>query len=433
MKIAFRFILLTSALMLLSADLSAQNDVYMRIRTESFQPVHLYMTISSSPELQDIAGQLQTQIIDDLENSGYFRVFIVTGTDSLRYAASFPTAETDPMQNLSRAIFEGHVKLQKNSIAFETTLRGLPDDYLIFSKKFTAALPSIRWMAHEIADEIIYTLTGQRGTSCTKIVYIDNSKNLNLMDYNGLGGRKLTNNKSLNLSPSWAPSGEKLAFINYIKNNPELMVFNFRSGAISRISKQKVMYSSPAWSPDGRKIAFTLTKDGNSEIYTCDAQGNNLKQLTRNAAIDTSPAWSPSGREIAFTSDRSGSPQIYIMDYGGFTTRRLTYDGNYNDSPVWSPRGDLIAFVSRGNNGFQIYSIDVYGENLQQLTDGWGSNENPSWSPDGSKLAFASNRDGKWDIYSLRADGSDLQRLTTDGGNTLPKWSPRLSREFRVD
>ncbi|MBU0713112.1 Tol-Pal system beta propeller repeat protein TolB [bacterium] len=425
---SFIFNLLVLCLTMLT-DSSGQNDVYMRVQSENYQPVYLYIKPLQSKDRPELARQLQNYIISDLEKTRFFKIILTPDPDKILLNDSASTADFGGLQTISQAYFEGQLEWAQNSVALRGTLQGLPERYLIFTQKYTSPQASIRWMAHRIADDIVLQLTGQPGIASTQILFINKSKNLALMDTDGDNIRQITNNKSLNMSPCWSPAGDKVAFISYIKNNPELIIMNLENKETSKLSKQKATYSSPIWSPDGKKIAFTLIKDGNSDIYVMDNQGNNLKRLTDNSSIDTSPSWSPTGREIAFTSDRSGSPQIYIMDSNGQNVHRLTYETNYSDSPVWSPKGELVAFVAREKTGFHIYSIDVNGENLRCLTDGRGSNENPSWSPDGSKLTFASNRNGNWNIYIINSDGSGLSQISTTGANTSPKWSPRLSRE----
>jgi len=415
--------------MMLQTDSFGQNDVYMRVQSEKYQPIYLFFKPLELKNQTEIARQLQKYIISDLEKTRFFKIILATGPDNNLLNDSTSIAGFGNLQTISQAYFEGQLEWMQNSVTLNGTLQGLPERYLIYSQKYTSSKTSLRWMAHQIADDIVLQLTGQSGIASTQILFINKSKNLALMDIDGNNIRQITTNKSLNLSPCWSPGGDKVAFISYIKNNPELIIMNLDNLETSKISKQKATYSSPAWSPDGKRIAFTLIKDGNSDIYIMDNQGNNLKRLTDNSSIDTSPTWSPTGREIAFTSDRSGSPQIYIMDVSGQNVHRLTYDTNYSDSPTWSPSGEFIAFVAREKTGFQIYSINVNGENLQCLTDGRSSNENPSWSPDGSKLTFASNRSGNWNIYIINSDGSGLYQLSKTSANTSPKWSPRLNRE----
>ena len=422
-----------SAVVLLSpSDLTGQGEVYLKLKSEGFQPIAIAIPPFLSSERPDISEQVRQILINDLDLSGFFMIMDEADFDSQPSKVFAFSVEHEVKQTNNSALLEASIELQGNSMSLKACLQELSEGHLIFNKNFEADVQFTRLLAHQVADEVMYYLIGERGVANTKIAYVidkQGAKEIALMDYDGYGFRQLTFSGSLNLSPSWSPDGEQIAFTSYVTGNPDLLLLNLNDGKASKLSKQKGLHSAPAWSPDGKKIALTTTYDGNPEIYTTDIKSGKMRRLTNNPAIDSSPSWSPNRREIAFTSDRSGSPQIYLMDADGGNVRRLTFEGSYNDSPAWSPKGGLIAFVSREDGGFQIYTIDVNGENRRRISDGKGNNENPSWSPDGLRLAFASTRNGKWDLYMVNWDGSNLRQITKGGGNLSPKWSPRLKRK----
>jgi TolB protein len=396
----------------------SQKDVYMRIQAEGFEPILISIPPFMSTIPNELSYLIREVVINDLELSGFFRVF----------EKEFNVAQDDSsIIFVPSARFEGNIDFSTNSITCKSRLTEVTSNTTIFNKKFDAPLRSFRQLAHRIANEIVYFLTGEKGIANTKISYVSankKSKEIYITDYDGYGIQKMTFTNSLNLSPTFSPDGKKIVFTSYFENNPDLFQLDLSKGKLSKLSSNRGLHSAPSWSPEGKNIAFALTKNGNTDIHLMDTRSKKLRQLTNNPGIDSSPTWSPNGREIAFTSDRSGRPQIYLMDAEGGNVRRLTYVGDYNDSPAWSPRGDLIAYVSRDDGLFNIYTIDVSGEQLRQLTKNSGSNENPSWSPEGLKIAFSSNRSGNWEIYVMNWDGTQNRRLTTTGGNLSPCWSP---------
>lgn len=284
-----------------------------------------------------------------------------------------------------------------------------------------------RTMVHEIANEIVKFLTGDKGIFLTKIVYakeIGTAKELFMADYDGQNEIQLTNNKSINISPAFFPDGESILFTSYMDGDPKIYMMNLKDKSIDLIAEYAGLNAAPAISPDGKSIACVLSKDGNSELYLLNRNGKIRKRLTHSWAIESAPTWSPDGKEIAFSSDRTGSPQVYIMDKEGLNVRRLTYVGNYNDSPCWSPKGDRIIYVSR-DGGFTICSIDVTGKDFQTLTS-LGNNENPHFSPDGNHIIFSSTRLGPKELYTMDLFGNNQRRLSVKGGYTNPAWSPFL-------
>ncbi|UCD62613.1 MAG: Tol-Pal system beta propeller repeat protein TolB [Candidatus Zixiibacteriota bacterium] len=284
-----------------------------------------------------------------------------------------------------------------------------------------------RVLGHEIANEMVHTLTGEEGIFLTKVVYcreVGGGKELFLADYDGANERQLTSTGSINISPFFSPDRDEIYFTSYMGGDPQLYRINIGNREIKKVAAYSGIVAAPAVSPDGNKIACVLTKDGNSEIYVLDLSGRIIKRLTRHRSIDTAPTWSPDGRMIAFSSDRTGSPQIYLMDSDGLNVRRLTYQGGYNDSPIWSSRGERITFVSRTKYGrFDLASIDTSGHDYRILTE-VGHNENPHFSPDGKHIVFSSTRLGPKDIFTMDITGRNQRRLTRVGKCSNPNWGP---------
>ncbi|MDZ7331195.1 MAG: Tol-Pal system beta propeller repeat protein TolB [candidate division KSB1 bacterium] len=416
------FILL---LLALGSQAPAQDEVYLKIQSEGYNKINLIIAPFRAEEQLEATEQIRGIMINDLTLSGFFNII-----DAAQTIMALGDTGTGT-QAITGAQVQASLSYRSDQINLKVLLSELPSQRKIFEKKFEGQQQSLRWLAHQASDEVVYYLVGERGGATTKIAFISqqgNGKELAVIDYDGAGFQRLTSSGVLNLSPRWSPQGDKIVFTSYIMDNPDLLILRLSDKKPYRISKEAGLNTSPAWSPDGKKIALTLSKDGNPEIYVMEYASRKLQRLTNHPAIESSPSWSPDGREIVFTSDRSGSPQLYLMDAQGGNIRRLTFEGSYNESPAWSPRGDRIAFVSRDNGRFHICTISVTGEDLLKLTDGPSDNENPCWSPNGLHIAFASNREGRWDIYVMNWNGTQLRKLTRTGGNTSPTWSPRLTQ-----
>jgi TolB protein len=288
-----------------------------------------------------------------------------------------------------------------------------------------------RGLAHRIADELVYTFTGERGIAETQIAYVVKSgqnKEIWMSDYDGFNEGALTNLASLSLSPVWSPTDRSIAFTSYFQGYPflyRMFPFNPRQRGPLLLSAWPGINTAAAWAPDGRTIALTVSYPGNPEIYTLNVDTSAFQRITNNRGIDTDPSWSPNGREIAFSSDRMGPPQIWVMDAQGVNARRLT-TGNYDTQPRWSPRGDQIVFTRRTAAGFDLWSVSPDGANQRALTQGQGSNESASWAPNGRHIVFSSSRGGRPQLYTMLADGTEQQPLTRNRGEaSSPTWSPR--------
>lgn len=283
--------------------------------------------------------------------------------------------------------------------------------------------------AHAISNDIIKELTGEPGMALTKIAFASrrrHEKEIYVADYDGFNAYAVTRTDTINLTPAWSKTGERICYTTFERGNPDLFCVSSGGGSATPIATFRGLNIAPAWSPDGSKLAMTLTKDGNPEIYLLDVAAKKLERLTYNLGIDTAPSFSPQGNAIVFESDRAGGPQIYVMDVTGSNVRRLSFETSDNHSPAWSPKGDLIAYVGKSGGGnFQIFMVDAgTGESLVQLTN-TGSNEDPTWSPDGLHLAFSSTRDGRGsNIFTMTFDGEDIRQISRGGGYITPDWSP---------
>jgi TolB protein len=293
-----------------------------------------------------------------------------------------------------------------------------------------------RLIAHQFADAIVELIGGGiRGIALTKLAYISDrtgAKELYIMDYDGNDSHALTAEKSIVLTPSWSPDGEKIAFTSFKLNEANIEILSRVDRKPYAFVRQGGTTTTPVWSPDGGKIAYATSRDGSdTEIYVADWNGRNAKRLTVSKGVDISPFWNPrTGREIAFVSDRSGTAQIYIMDAEGTNVRRIIMDGGTAVNPAWSPDGQRIAFAWQKSRTsyFDIYVHDLATGRNTQLTQSAGDNERPTWSPDGRHLAFESTRNGTSQIYSMLADGTKVRQLTQSGKNQGPAWSGYLGQ-----
>jgi len=298
----------------------------------------------------------------------------------------------------------------------------------VFRRSYPFERDGARVIMHRFADDVLQALTGERGICETKIAFVrqvGRVKEVWVSDYDGVNAYQLTHDRSLALSPTWAPWGGEVAFTTFKRGNPDIYLFDLRRKASYPFSTRPGPNIAPSYSPDGKWVACALYRDGNSEVYLVSRDAQSLRRLTRNARIDSSPSFSPTGQQIVFSSDRSGSPQIYVMDAEGVNQRLLTLEGKYNDSPRWSPKGDKIVYAARHDGIFDVVVMDATGQNPVQVTSSAGHNENPQWTADGRKILFSSTRTGRRQIYLMNVDGSDVVQLTTGEESFNPAAGPR--------
>ncbi|PID60198.1 Tol-Pal system beta propeller repeat protein TolB [candidate division KSB3 bacterium] len=382
--------------------------------------------------LDGLQSELSPVLQNDLHISGFF--------DSLKESAALVdafhvadlnagTIQFQEWESLgARLLVNGIYEFTGQTVLIECRVYDTLGGDLILGKRYQGERRQVRDIMHRFADEIILKMTGERGMSSSKVVFVSKrsgSTELYRVDFDGKNLTKLTNDSSLVMAPAVSPDGKKIAYTSYRENNPDLVILSLETGQ----SEMAVMFPglnfAPSWASDNQTIALTLSKDGNPELYLVDTLSKQHTRLTRNRWNDVSASWSPDNAELVFTADSIGAPQLYIVESSGGSPRRLTFKGAYNVSPDWSPTGEQIAFASSMDGNFNIYTILRNGDRLQQLTIHSGDNEDPAWSPDGRYIAFQSNREGASNIYIMNADGTNQRRLTEGQGADLsPDWIP---------
>jgi TolB protein len=270
----------------------------------------------------------------------------------------------------------------------------------VLSKTYTG---DDRSVAHQFADDIVETLTGNPGIANTKIAFVGTAsgpKEIYLADYDGNNSRRLTSDRTISVAPSLGPGARSLAYTGYQSGYADVYVIDVASGARQRVVSAPGTNSGAAISPDGGKMALTMSKDGNPEIYVTGLRGGNARRLTRTRGVESSPTWSPDGREIIYSSDEGGSPQLYRIGAGGGAPRRLSTGFGYCTDPSWSPDGKKVAFTVRSGGGFSIAVMDVNGGGARTVASG----QTPVWGRNSRHL-----------IYSA---GSSLNLLDVSTGRT---------------
>lgn len=162
--------------------------------------------------------------------------------------------------------------------------------------------------------------------------------NLYLLDRSGEEIRALTNDSSINVSPSVCTDGTDVAFTSDRTGNPQIYVVSIGGGAPRRVTYQGDYNTAPAFSPDCRQIAYENRSGGVFNIFVISADGGDPKQVTDEGSNE-SPTWSPDGRYLAFSSKREGRSLIYLVPLidGHIGTITPLTEGESNDtSPSWS-------------------------------------------------------------------------------------------------
>ena len=374
---------------------------------------------------QKVSNDIDKIIRNDLNRSGEFNLF--ANEDLL----SLPTNETEVIFNDFKILNIDYLvigKIVKDGISISVV-------YDIFDinkgKKIrTSTVYGIpnknRQLGHYVSDGIYEEITGMKGISSTKILYVTENKNFNLMvaDADGSNEQILLKSNDPIISPAWSPDSKKVAYVSFETGMAKVYIQDIATGERELAIENSSQISSPSWSPDGKFLSLTMYQDGNAEIYILNLKNRNLTRLTNHFSIDTESSWSPKGSKIMFTSGRSGSPQLYEIDLRRFNAKpkRITFDGNYNAKGSYLPNNEGFIFVHRENKNFQI-AIKYFNENFIRPLTNAQLDESPSISPNGNVIVYAIKEDGMSLLAGVTLSGAKFRLPAKMGFVREPAWS----------
>jgi TolB protein len=404
-----------------------------------------FIPLSQDAETVAAAKTIGDVLYDDVAYEREYYMIAKDAVATVPRPASVDKVPLDRWRELNAdGVIVGSVQKVAAGIEVQVRLIKVATGESAFGQRYTGPVANPRRFAHTIWDELYKQQLQGRGVARTRLTFSSDRtadlikgpvasrdvQEVFIADYDGANPRRVTNTKTLNITPTWSPDGQIIAYTSY---RPSGGMGTFQDIVLSYITtgdrqtpangdplKQNYL---PVWSPDGTKLAFTTNRDGNPEIYVMNRDGSGLRRMTTHPAIDVTPTWSPNGQQLAWVSDRTGAPKIYVMNADGTGQRALSADTNC-DRPTWSTAPfNEIAYAVRTGPGYDIKVYSFATGQATKITDGIGSNESPAFSPNGRHIAFTSTRNGKVQIFTIARDGNDLRQITREGNNKFPNWS----------
>jgi TolB protein len=321
---------------------------------------------------------------------------------------------------LSKARF----REEGQDVIVEAFLYDVTEGSLIFAKRYRTKKDLWRSIVHRLSDDIVLAVTGERGITNLKILFVaeeGSSKEVYLSDIDGYMIKKLTSFGSITLSPCLSPDGSLLAYTSYKKGRPGLYVMDLR--------KRSDVYEDttegikvPHLFLSNRTLVYSGAVGRSSGIFTLDLERRITTRLVGGDGIYTSASFTRDGKKMVFVSDMHGSPQVFLKNLENGEIRRITFSGSYNTSPAISPKGGLIAFVSKLEGHLEICLTDEDGKYMKVLTDG-GMNDSPQFSPCGRYVIYSGRKAGASKIHLSLANGEMRRVLKLTGrGESQPRF-----------
>jgi Tol biopolymer transport system component/DNA-binding winged helix-turn-helix (wHTH) protein len=279
------------------------------------------------------------------------------------------------------------------------------------------------------------------------------------------------------LSPSWSPDGEQVAFYRYSGEDCGLFTRPVLGGFERRLSDcgtEAISYID--WSPDGATIAMTGLRDDQAlvtSILLLHIDSGLVSALDYDsdpAEHDVQPRYSPDAQSILFRRGAFPRSDLFVVAAAGGRARRLTQHGSQILGFDWVPDSSAVLYCSDHAGRSSLYRLHLAsGETSLQQTgcpymlsiasksrvvvyeqrkmdpnveevhlgergmhirlpvfDSTQNESYPAYAPDTNQIAFVSDRSGDEQLWIGNLISGSAYQLTQHSGLHLIglRWSP---------
>ncbi|MDD4196210.1 MAG: hypothetical protein PHT96_07355 [Syntrophorhabdaceae bacterium] len=407
----------------------SEAKVYLDVYGTTFKKITIGVPAFKGEKANKSTSEMSDVLNRDLDLSGFF----ITAPASLidKELLNEGIEKTEVKFNSWRSIgidlvVKARVQVVNADLSLEAFVYDTLDGSLILAKRYRARTSEWRRVTHRLADDIIFAATGEKGICSSRILFTAGRRNLKevyLSDFDGQNVTRLTNYRSITLSPSLSPSGKYLAYTSYKEGKPNLYVSDFDNKNEIFVDRSEGMKIGTAWL-NNSTLVYSHTSGRSSTIYAFDVGSRSKRVILQRDGILTSPTISSNGSRLVFVSDMYGTPQIFSKALPSGDVKRLTYHGRYNSAPSFSPKGDLIAFICNVGS-FEVCTMNTDGSNQKVLTNDGSVNDSPQFSPCGRYIIYTSMKGGINKVNVMLFNGENKRTLRfTDFAEEQPKFVP---------
>jgi TolB protein len=194
--------------------------------------------------------------------------------------------------------------------------------------------------------------------------------------------QRLISSPGTNSGAAISHDGSRLALTMTHQGDPEIYITSVKAsesagvvvgGRSKRLTESRSVEFSPAWAPDGERLVFCSDATGVPQLYICPRRGGDPQRLDTGPGRCTDPDWNADGHLIAFTSWRGRDKSIAVYELETGRTRLVL--SNASD-PSWAPDGRHLVVVQ--SNSLVVLNVATGAKD--RIVSGVGNVSEPAWS-----------------------------------------------------
>ena len=154
------------------------------------------------------------------------------------------------------------------------------------------------------------------GEEVAMVLSSNKSTEIYISDNFGRRPKRITNNRSSELSPSWSPDGSKMVVTSDQLGSPQIFILDKDSGNMDRVNITVSNYcAEPVWNPiDPDWIALTVGVNSYFQIAIHNLKTGTTRVLTDHQGDGVEPTWAADGRHIIYTVREHGTKRLQLID-----------------------------------------------------------------------------------------------------------------------
>lgn len=154
------------------------------------------------------------------------------------------------------------------------------------------------------------------GKEVSMVLSSSKSTEIYISDNVGRYPKRLTNNKSAEISPAWSPDGQRLLVVSDQMGSPQIFTIDRNTQAMQRVNITISTYCvEPSWNPVRQDwIALTVGVGKTFQIAMHNLKTGETQLLTDHKGDGIEPVWMRDGRHLIYSLREGSTKRLHLLD-----------------------------------------------------------------------------------------------------------------------